>query len=105
MTKQEIFDWETRCTSLGLGADEVRIVSSRYDMYKTYTDAQPGSKSLPLAHWYKWYRVEKLNEGHGMIQPPPSDCSVSADGQANGPPVIGEADFLEILSLYRKDSA
>jgi hypothetical protein len=50
----------TRCTELGLDPQEIKAVSSRYDMYKSYTD-QHGGDTLNLPRWYQWYRVEKLS--------------------------------------------
>ena len=91
--------WRTRCAELGLEAQEVKSVSGRYDMYERYTQSQGGTV-LPLDRWYKWYRVEKLSEGHAMQTPPVAGCSVGPDTLATGP-VVSEADFLELLSLYR----
>lgn len=92
-------EWRTRAARLGLDPQEVKSVSRRYDMYQTYTDAQ-GGNTLPLARWYKWYRIEKLSEGHAMLSPPAAGCSVSADALSSGG-VVSEADFLTLLELYR----
>jgi len=92
-------DWRTRCSELGLDPQELKSVSGRYDMYKRFTDDQ-GGNTLPLARWYKWYRVEKLSEGHAMLTPPAADCSVGQEAAGPGP-VVGEATFLELLQLYR----
>jgi hypothetical protein len=92
--------WRQRCTTLGLDPQEVKSVSSRYDMYKNYTD-ENGGNTLPLARWYKWYRVEKLSEGHAMLAPPVAGCSVGPETEAQGP-VISEPDFLALLHLYRE---
>lgn len=89
-------EWITLCKRYGLDAAEVQIVSERYDMYKNYTYTSTGS-ALPLARWYKWYRIEKLSEGHAAI----GDCSVDPEAISRQQ-VLGEADFLEILELYRK---
>ncbi len=91
--------WRQRCISLGLEPQEVKSVSSRFDMYKRYTDEQ-GGDTLPLDRWYKWYRVEKISEGHGMLAPPVEGCSIGPDTNASGP-VVSETDFLELLQLYR----
>lgn len=91
--------WRIRCTELGLDPQEVKAVSGRYDMYARYTSSQ-GSEVLPLDRWYKWYRVEKLSEGHAMLTPPVAGCSVGADTMPAGP-VVGESDFLQLLELYR----
>ena len=85
---------------LGLDPLEVRKVSSRYDMYKNYTDEKTG-KSLPLERWYKWYRIEKLSEGHATRNPPADGCSVGAD-TTTPEPVISETDFLQLLRMYRE---
>ena len=74
-------------------------MSSRYDMYSEYTDGQ-GAESLDLPRWYKWYRVEKLSEGHAMATPPVQGCSIEAGTEAPGP-VVSEAEFLAILELFR----
>ena len=95
--------WRSRCNALGLDPQEIKSVSQRYDMYRRYTDDQ-GTEILPLARWYKWYRVEKLSEGHAMLTPPVADCSVGPEVQADGP-VISEADFLALLRLYRGEPA
>jgi hypothetical protein len=91
--------WRTRCAELGLDPQEVKSVSGRYDMYQRYTVSQGGT-ALPLERWYKWYRVEKLSEGHAMLTPPVAGCSVGPDTLKDGP-VVSEVDFLELLSLYR----
>ena len=92
-------DWRARAAGLGLDPQEVKSVSRRYDMYKTYTDAQ-GGNTLPLARWYKWYRIEKLSEGHAMLAPPAEGCSVSPETLPSGG-VVSEPDFLALLELYR----
>jgi hypothetical protein len=91
--------WRIRCTELGLDPQEVKAVSGRYDMYARYTGAQ-GSEVLSLERWYKWYRIEKLSEGHAMLTPPVAGCSVGPDTAAVGP-VVSETDFLHLLKLYR----
>ncbi len=98
MTKEDQ-EWRARAEALGLDPQEVRAVSHRYDMYKSYTDAH-GGNTLPLSRWYKWYRVEKLSEGHALLSPPVAGCSVGSETSANGI-VIGEQEFLELLELYR----
>jgi hypothetical protein len=94
--------WRQRCIEFGLDPQELKSVSSRYDMYKTYTDAN-GGNTLPLPRWYKWYRVEKLSEGHAMLAPPVDGCSIGPDTAPDGP-VISEPDFLELLQSYRQSS-
>jgi len=94
--------WRQRCAELGLDTQEVKSVSGRYDMYQRYTDAQ-GGNTLPLPRWYKWYRVEKLSEGHAMLAPPVAGCSVGPETGPQGP-VVSEADFLALLQLYREQS-
>ncbi len=78
----------------------MKSVSSRYDMYKTYTDAN-GGNTLPLPRWYKWYRVEKLSEGHAMLALPVDGCSIGPDTTPDGP-IISEHDFLGLLECYRQ---
>jgi hypothetical protein len=95
--------WRQRCAELGLDPQEVKSVSSRYEMYRRYTDAQ-GGNTLPLDRWYKWYRVEKLSEGHAMLAPPVAGCSVGPETGSQGP-VVSEVDFLALLQLYREHSA
>lgn len=91
--------WRLRCTELGLDPQEVKSVSARYDMYARYTGLQ-GSDVLSLDRWYKWYRIEKLSEGHAMLTPPVAGCSVGPDTTTSGP-VVSEPDFLHLLELYR----
>ncbi len=91
--------WRARCIELGLDPQELRAVSQRYDMYRSYTDEQ-GGDTLPLDHWYKWYRIEKLSEGHAMLAPPDQGCSVGPDVHQSGN-VVGEQDFLQLLQSYR----
>ena len=93
-------DWIGLCGGLGLEPDEVRIVSRRYDMYKSYTDAGK-NPALPLGRWYTWYRVEKLSEGHASLTPPASGCSVDAEASGREE-VISEADFLRLMMMYRE---
>jgi len=95
--------WRNRCIELGLDPQELKSVSSRYDMYKKFTDDNAGN-TLPLPRWYKWYRVEKLSEGHAMLSPPVSGCSVGPDTESQGP-VISEPDFLALLQLYRSETS
>lgn len=92
-------NWRQRCTALGLDPQQVKSVSSRYDMYKTYTDKQ-GGDTLPLDRWYKWYRIEKLSEGHAALTPPETGCSIGPETEAQGTVVSG-AEFLALLQLYR----
>ena len=92
--------WRLKCTDIGLDPQEVRAVSSRYDMYKRYTDDM-GGNTLPLERWYKWYRVEKLSEGHAMLSPPEQGCSIDIEAGQDTGPVVSESAFLEILQLYR----
>jgi hypothetical protein len=91
-------EWVSLCTSYGLDPDEIRIVSGRYDMYEDYTDS---STALPLERWYKWYRIEKLAEGHAAIGGSVAGCSIEPEAAARQQ-VLGEADFLQVLELYRK---
>jgi hypothetical protein len=99
MLNTENIDWRARCQELGLDPQQIKSVSQRYDMYQTYTDEQSG-ETLPLARWYKWYRVEKLSEGHAMQTPPEQGCSVGPDVHQSGN-VVSEQDFLQILQSYR----
>ncbi|MGI9309089.1 MAG: hypothetical protein ACR2P6_07495, partial [Gammaproteobacteria bacterium] len=94
-------DWQQKCTATGLDPEDVRKVSTRYDMYKEYTDKST-AETLPLARWYKWYRIEKLSEGHAMAAPPVDGCSVTTSDGGDGP-VVSEQEFLEILLQYRSD--
>ena len=48
-------NWRARCRELGLDPQEVKAVSSRFDMYDKYTREQ-GQDPLPLDRWYKWLR-------------------------------------------------
>lgn len=91
--------WQVRCATLGLNPQEVKSVSGRYDMYERYTGSQ-GGQVLPLDRWYRWYRIEKLSEGHAMLTPPVTGCSVGPDTVAAGP-VVSEEDFMQLLILYR----
>ena len=100
MSNESTANWRQRCRQLGLDPQEVKAVSARYDMYKAYTDERTGD-SLPLERWYKWYRVEKLSEGHAMQTPPAQDCSVGPEISADTP-VVSEADFLQLLLAYRQ---
>ena len=103
---QAINNWRARCRELGLDPQEVKSVSRRYDMYRDFNTKQD-AEVLELPRWYKWYRVEKLSEGHAMLTPPEQGCSISADsGQppASGE-IISEADFLALLQAYRAPGA
>jgi hypothetical protein len=95
--------WRNLCRELGLDPQEVKSVSSRYDMYKTFTDAQ-GGETLNLPRWYKWYRVEKLSEGHAMLAPPVQGCSVGPEIETDGP-IVSEPDFLQLLEIYRSQQS
>lgn len=101
MIEQKNSDWRSRCRELGLDTQEVKAVSQRYDMYKSFTDDQ-GGETLSLERWYKWYRVEKLSEGHAMLSPPEQACSVGPEIESNSP-VVSEADFLRLLLSYRQN--
>lgn len=92
-------NWRERCRELGLDPHEVKSVSNRYDMYQRFTDDQ-GGDTLPLPRWYKWYRVEKLSEGHAMLAPPVEGCSIGPDTAQQGP-VVSAEDFLALLENYR----
>jgi len=96
--------WREKSLSYGLDPEEVPRVFSRYAMHKSYNEKM-GAEVLPLANWYKWYRIEKLSEGHAMTQAPAEGCSVSeaAPGQIPTGPLATERQFLDLLELY--DSA
>lgn len=100
MATAESDNWRSRAKSFGLDPQEVKSVSSRYDMYKTYTDVQEGAETLELERWYKWYRVEKLSEGHALTTPPEQGCSIEVGTEADGP-VVSETEFLKLLQDYR----
>jgi len=100
MKQSHQITWRERCNELGLEPQEVKSVSQRFDMYQRYTDSQ-GGETLPLDRWYRWYRVEKLSEGHAMLTPPEQGCSVQA-GTERTAPVVSEQDFLQLLLLYRQ---
>lgn len=102
MNTSEPVQWRQRCKELGLDPQEVKSVASRYAMYKTYNDGH-GSNTLDLPRWYKWYRVEKLSEGHAMLAPPEQGCSIGPDTESpdNQRPVISEPAFLQLLEAYR----
>ncbi len=97
----EHMTWRARARSLGLDPQEVKKVSSRYDMYRDFTDAQENAETLDLERWYKWYRVEKISEGHGLMEPPVQGCSIEPGVESSGE-VISEADFLDLLKTYRQ---
>lgn len=103
MTIRQNGEWRQRARELGLDPQEIKSVSARYDMYKQYTDAQDGAETLDLPRWYKWYRVEKLSEGHAMATPPAQGCSIGPDTAEQGP-VISEQDFLQLLMQYRANA-
>ena len=103
MSNEKHADWRQTARVLGLDPQEIKSVSARYDMYRDYTDAQEGAETLDLPRWYKWYRLEKLSEGHAMITPPVQGCSVGPE-TAKQDPVISEQDFLELLMQYRANS-
>jgi len=91
--------WRARAHELGLDPQEVKNVSSRYDMYRSYHQER-GSDTLPLDRWYRWYRVEKLSDGHAMLAPPEPGCSVGSEVVTDGPIVTEEA-FYQLLLQYR----
>ena len=95
-------NWRARCRELGLDPQEIKSVSRRYDMYREY-NAQQNVEVMELPRWYKWYRVEKLSEGHAMLTPPEQGCSVSAeDARLNeAAPAVSESEFLSLLQAYR----
>jgi hypothetical protein len=99
MNSRPATNWRARCRELGLDPQEVKAVSARFDMYRDYTEKQ-GAEVLELPRWYKWYRVEKLSEGHAMQTPPVQGCSVGPETEPQGP-VIGEQEFLDLLLAYR----
>ena len=95
-------NWRERCSELGLDPYEVKSVSQRFDMYQEYYE-ENGRNALPLARWYKWYRVEKLSEGHATLQPPAQGCSIDAESSdpSQAPAVVSETEFLELLQAFR----
>jgi hypothetical protein len=97
--KQTKLRWDSECERLGLDPFEVRKVSQRYDMYRNYTEQQAG-QCLPLERWYKWYRIEKLSEGHATRMPPAAGCSIEP-GAEDEQPVVSEREFLGLLKLLR----
>jgi len=100
MTETNNTDWRMECQRLDLDPHEVKKVSSRYDMYKGYTEKETG-EYLPLDRWYQWYRVEKLSEGHATRTPPVEGCSVGPETNSEEPVVSG-SEFLSLLKLYRQ---
>jgi hypothetical protein len=95
-------NWRQQCKAIGLDPQEVKSVAKRFAMYKTYTDAQ-GGNTLELPDWYKWYRVEKLSEGHANLTPPGQGCSIesSTDNPEARSTIVGETEFLALLEAYR----
>lgn len=103
MTNAIDSSWRSRCTEIGLDPFEVRKVSDRYDMYCRFTAGQ-NSPVLGLSRWYRWYRLEKLADGHAQLTPPAEGCSVQAD-TAPVAPLVSEQTFLDLLQCCRGESA
>jgi len=105
MSTIEPKDWRKLASSYGLDPYEVIRVSERYDMYYNYT-SKLDTELLELPRWYKWYRIEKLSEGHAMTQAPAEGCSVTeaSPGQLPESPAASEQQFLELLQLYRAEN-
>ncbi len=99
-------NWQDKALSYGLDPEEIPKVYQRYAMHKAYNEKMD-AEVLPLANWYKWYRVEKLSEGHAMTQAPAEGCSVSeaAPGQIPSGPLATESEFLEMLVMYQESQS
>ncbi len=99
-------NWQEKSLSYGLDPEEVTRVYQRYAMHKSYNE-KVDAEVLPLGRWYKWYRVEKLSEGHAMTQAPAEGCSVTeaSPGQIPIGPLATETQYLELLELYIAEKA
>lgn len=96
MNKQSARHWLELCRTEGIDPDEVRLVFSRYDAYREYTDKL--SQAIPLEQWFRFYRIEKSSEGDES-EPAPSGCSVDSDA-VNNACISRPTEFLAALKAY-----
>ena len=90
-------DWQNLCHKTGIDPEEVRLVFTRYDAYRKYTNAQR-SPAIALEQWFRFYHMEKASEGD-EAQPAPSGCSVDSDA-VNNACIERPAEFLQVLQAY-----
>jgi hypothetical protein len=90
-------DWRQHCAALGLDAEEVGMVASRYRAYAGYMAQRGGGMDLDA--WFRFYLFEKRSESGYQSGAPVSGCS--AQGEATGQSSVDNpAGFLEVLKLH-----
>jgi hypothetical protein len=96
VNKQSEQRWLELCRTEGIDPDEVRLVFSRYEAYRQYTEKL--SQPIPLERWFRFYRIEKSSEGD-EAQPAPSGCSIDSDA-VNNACISRPTEFLAVLEAY-----
>lgn len=89
--------WRALCRETGIDPEEVRLVFTRYDAYRKYTNEQR-NEAIDLERWFQFYRMEKASEG-AEAQPAPSGCSVDSDA-VNNACIKRPAEFLKVLKAF-----
>jgi hypothetical protein len=90
-------EWLGLCQEHKVDPEEVRLVYSRYDAYRTYTGKSGGSV-IELEQWFRFYHMEKASEGD-QAEPAPSGCSVDSDA-VNNACIKRPAEFFIVLKSY-----
>lgn len=75
--------WVELCRAEGLDPAEVRLVLGRYRAYRDYYRQGGRGEPLPLAVWFRWYRLENATEA-GDQAPAPVGCSIDDDARNRG---------------------
>jgi len=88
--------WLQLCRAEDIDPDEVRLVFTRYDAYRKYTDKF--SQAISLEHWFGFYHMEKSSEGDGA-QTAPAGCSVDSNA-VNNSCISRPKEFLKALQAY-----
>ena len=89
--------WRDLCGESGIDPEEVRLVFTRYDAYRKYTNTQH-NRAIALEQWFRFYHMEKASEGD-EAQPAPSGCSVDSDA-VNNACIKRPTEFLKVLQAY-----
>jgi len=91
---QQAADWRARARAAGIDPAEVQMVSGRYRAYRDYMAPRGGG--LPLAAWFRYYRLEKQTENPDQTGGVVSGCS--ATGEATEQTVLTKpTEFLALL--------
>ena len=97
MAAEPATDWKNLARTHRIDPEEVELVFARFDAQRQFL-ARGQGEAIPLARWFRFYRMEKASEGQ-QAAPAPSACSVDSDA-VNNACIERPVEFLEVLEAY-----